>query len=154
MTICLYFPLADNSSDAMRDRLFIPDRADPPKILILDDDLVVLRTIAGHLTEIGYTSVVAEDYSRAINLMKSFRQSLDLVILDTYIRGSDQVKTIRSLKRMKEDLLVIGYSDADDEDHRILCEAGAQDILAKPIDRAALQSSIAKAFDNRVRHAA
>jgi CheY-like chemotaxis protein len=149
MTICLYFPLANGNRAIDTDRLFIPDVSKPPRIMILDDDLVVLRAIAGHLAEIGFTSVVAEDYSRAMNFMKSFRQSLDLVVLDTFIRGSDQIKTIRSLKRMKEKLMVIGYSNSAPDDDRALIEAGALEILPKPIHRQTLQDSVRRALGLR-----
>jgi CheY-like chemotaxis protein len=147
INICIYLPLAERNGLSSPDRLFIPDMTNPPRILIIDDDLVVLRAIDDHLKELGHVAVVAEDYSRAINLMKSYRTSLDIVILDTYIRGFDEVKTVRSLKRLKNEIQVIGFGDADDVSFSQLFDAGVVEFLPKPLERLRLQNSIVKAFD-------
>ena len=46
------------------------------KILVIDDDLMVLQTMQAVLTDMGYGCMVAGDYRKALELLKKYRHNL------------------------------------------------------------------------------
>ena len=123
-----------------------------PKILVVDDNLVVLRTLRMKLEASGYEFLGAEDGSKAVNTVRSERP--DLILLDIYFPPDisqgigatwDGLQILSWLRHMEEavntPVIAISGSTAPEDRERCL-QAGVADFLQKPIDRYTLLASI------------
>ncbi|MCB0339527.1 MAG: response regulator, partial [Bdellovibrionales bacterium] len=152
--VSIYLPVAQSDKS---DRLTSSARFDPtlhPNILVVDDDLMVLNTIESMLKDLGYSPVSAEDGPAALSLLRSYKDSLKLVLLDAIMPGMDGATLMRELKKVHKELRVIGFSGATPEHTRPMTEAGAIAILNKPIGSAELRSAIETALSTHPKLAA
>ena len=101
------------------------------KILIVDDDPELVRTVQTHLQNAGYQVSWVGDGNAALSTIE--RNRFDLLILDVVLpnmRGFDLCKEIRSVLPTIPILFLSGQSDPID---KILgLELGADDYLTKP----------------------
>ena len=115
----------------------------PKKILIVDDNPVVLKALMSALEPAGYKVFTALDASEAFNIVR--REKPDLFLLDIFfppdVVGSgntwDAFRILQWLQRMGEakDTPVIVISVAEPEKYEKLClDAGARAFLHKPVD--------------------
>jgi len=106
------------------------------KILVIDDDRLVRKTIEVALKKADYQVVLAEDGDQAISELK--RQMFDLVISDIRMpikNGVEAVREIRALvnANVHADIPIIfvtGYADMSEELNAV--EHG--EIILKPFD--------------------
>jgi len=118
-----------------------------PEILVVDDDIMVLQTMRAILKDLGYGCVAAEDYRKALNLVKAHKSDLRLVLLDALMPGMDGLALLKKIKRISKALKVIGFSGAPSELTRPMLEAGALRILRKPVDPRVLQEAIRETLE-------
>lgn len=106
------------------------------KILVIDDDDLVRRSVEKLLTHTGYDVTIAHDFESAIKVIRS--KEVDLVISDIRMPGKNGVETVREIRRLvceytKRDLPIIfitGYAESIDElKAEILGE-----VILKPFD--------------------
>lgn len=118
------------------------------KLLVADDDRVVLFTLVEGLREAGFEVVEARDGARALALCRSERP--DLALLDIRMPGLDGLELAR---RLREETTVpfLFFTAYDDEELvQQAVKLGALGYLVKPLDvprivpmlRAALARSI------------
>src|SRR5947208_14697685 len=62
--------------------VFVPEEVKSRKILIVDDDAVILKTVSIKLSNVGYQVVTAVDGADAIRAMREERP--DLIIVDIH----------------------------------------------------------------------
>ena len=113
-----------------------------PDILIVDDDAMVLETVSAVLHDAGYACVVADDMPHALSLARAHHASLRLVLVDAVMPGADSPALIRKLLRLGGALKVVGFSGAGPEHTQPLLEAGAQQIIHKPVEPRELKNTI------------
>lgn len=113
-----------------------------PDILIIDDDLVILQSIANVLQDAGYRSVTASNRRAAIQNFKRYTSSLRVVILDAILPSAHGSAVLKQLKRINPDVLVVGFSGASTPDLESLRDAGAAAVLRKPIAPAKLVETV------------
>lgn len=122
------------------------------KLLVADDDRVVLFTLAEGLREAGYEVVEARDGPRALALCRS--EQPDLALLDIRMPGLDGLELARRL-RAETTVPFLFFTAYDDEELvQQAVKLGALGYLVKPLDvarivpmlRAALARS--QAFDS------
>jgi DNA-binding response OmpR family regulator len=104
------------------------------KILIVDDEPNVLRTVSYALEVEGYEVVVAKNGVEALNKVQS--EAPDLVILDVMMPEMSGVEVCEQLRKKPETihLPVIMFSALSQVQDKIRClEAGADEYLTKPI---------------------
>lgn len=102
------------------------------KLLLADDDRVVLFTLAEGLREAGFEVIEARDGQRALDLCRSERP--DLALLDIRMPGLDGLELAR---RLRADTTVpfLFFTAHDDEDLvREAVKLGALGYLVKPLD--------------------
>jgi putative two-component system response regulator len=105
------------------------------RILIVDDESAALIALATLLRREGFEVREARDGAAALNECASFRP--DLILLDILMPGVDGFEVCRRIKatpetRLTPVVLITGLSDTEDRINGI--NAGADDILSKPID--------------------
>lgn len=100
------------------------------KILIADDDTVVLDMLINTLQEHGFEVVAATDGESALQLAR--RQHPDLVLLDVMMPRLLGFEVCRELRRESNvPILMLTARDAED-DHIFGLDQGADDYIAKP----------------------
>lgn len=115
------------------------------KVLIVDDDEIMLQTLVDELDSLGASAEQAHTGKEAIEMLSSSdKNDYGVVIIDWKMPDMDGVETIH---RIREDvssdipiLLISAYDWSDIED--IAKEAGANGFVSKPIFRSTLYNKI------------
>jgi DNA-binding response OmpR family regulator len=100
------------------------------KILVIDDDTLLLRTISRILVADGHEVVTANGGERAMALYRSMHP--ELVITDIVMPGQEGIETIFTLRRDDNPVKIIAMSGMDSEMLETARLIGADDILEKP----------------------
>jgi DNA-binding response OmpR family regulator/two-component sensor histidine kinase len=109
----------------------ILDRQKRKRILIVDDEPMVLLFASETLKEAGYDVLVAEDGSAVASIVES--EPLDLVITDLVMREREGFETMMHLRKSNPDLPVVVISGAFSGHFlRSASIMGARATLAKP----------------------
>jgi DNA-binding NtrC family response regulator len=104
-----------------------------PSILIVDDDVGMVRTTALILGRKGYTVATAEDGPEAIE--KAKKQSFDMIFMDIKMPLMDGVETYRRIKQIRPEAVVMMMTAYAVEDLvQQALEEGAYGIIYKPLD--------------------
>ena len=110
------------------------------KILVIDDDLLLLRTIARILGSAGYEVLTASGGSRGMALFRQARP--EVVITDIVMPEQEGIETILTLRRDDTPVKIIAISGADVEMLETARLIGADDIIEKPFRADELLSCI------------
>ena len=87
--------------------------SDQGRVLVVDDDPLVLGMTERALRRYGFEVVTASDGPSAIELYRAEASSLDLVILDLTMPGMDGVDTCIELYKVNPDVEVVFASGYD-----------------------------------------
>ena len=143
----IYLPLALSENSDTQQTPLLSAEAPAPQILVIDDDSLVLGTVSSMLQDMGFGCLTADNYSKAISLAKSFSSSIKVVLLDAIMPGTDGVTVLKKLKKMNPALKVIGFSGAAPNETQPMLEAGAEQILMKPVAPKTLTEVIRSILD-------
>ena len=103
------------------------------RLLLVEDDESLCRTLEAHLSDIGYTVSSAADGETALGNIASFGP--DIVITDVQMPGMNGFELLQVLRKRQPDVDVIvftGYADVQGAIDAI--KQGAYDYLVKPVD--------------------
>lgn len=114
------------------------------KVLVVDDERVLVETIGYNLRREGYTVVAAYDGEEALQLAR--REGPDIVLLDLMLPKLDGFEVCRALRReMTAPILML--SAREDEIDKVLgLELGADDYLTKPFSMRELVARVKAMF--------
>ncbi|MDO9313938.1 MAG: response regulator [Burkholderiaceae bacterium] len=107
-------------------------RGQSGKILVVDDDRLVLATLAHGLTEAGYEVIDADNGDDAILLAREHRP--DLALLDIRMEGMSGFDVAAYLREYCKMPFMFLSAFSDDDTVRQVHELGAVDYLVKPLD--------------------
>ena len=116
---------------------------DKHTILIVDDEPKGRKTLQVLLMTHDYTLAFAADGQEA--LVKAAELTPDVILLDVMMPGMDGFAVCRQLRAIPNlaEIPVIMVTALDDQDSRLQgIEAGADDFVSKPFDRAELRARI------------
>lgn len=116
------------------------------KILLIDDEIEFISTLAERLEIRGYNAKIAESGETGISMIVN--ETFDVAILDLMMPGLNGLDTLRQIKTIDDTLPVIlltGHGSTKDgmEGMRL----GAFDFLMKPLDINDLLEKIKLALD-------
>ena len=103
------------------------------RVLVVDDDADIRVNITDILNDLGYETAMAEDGEAALNCVRA--SSFEVVVLDYKMPGMDGVTLCRELKKLQPSIatiMVTAYAGNDGAKQAI--DAGAQNVLRKPVD--------------------
>jgi len=101
------------------------------KILVVDDEAVLVETIAYNLEQAGYQVITAADGASA--LQAAHRETPDLIILDLMLPGIGGLEVCRRLRAAGDEVAVLMLTARDGVADRVAgLETGADDYLVKP----------------------
>lgn len=101
-----------------------------PKILIVDDEVTLTKTIRAYLEQEGYQVAVAHDGFAALNTVAGFQP--ELIILDIMLPGLNGLELLRQLRRHSDVYVLMLTAKADETDKVVGLTLGADDYLTKP----------------------
>jgi len=111
-----------------------------PKILIVDDDVRICRTLRSYLKREGYRVKIAADGEEMWREIEAFEP--DLVLLDVVLPGTDGVTLARELRKISDLGIIMLTGKNDPVDQIIGLEMGADDYVTKPFDERQLLARI------------
>jgi CheY-like chemotaxis protein len=108
------------------------------RILIIDDEELITKSLLKFLNKQGYEVTIAKNGTEALAIIKE--AEFDLVISDVRMPEMDGLETIRQLRAYLEksnrqpipEVLITGYADM--EKYMSAKELGVSDYLYKPFD--------------------
>lgn len=124
---------------------------DIKKILIVDDDKIVVETIVQSLEEDehGYELISAADGFEAESQVKHFKP--DLLILDIMmpdINGYEVCKKMKSDEKTRDIKIIVLSAYLDDENYKKMKEFGADACFSKPLPLPELRKEVAKLLES------
>jgi DNA-binding response OmpR family regulator len=125
-------------------------------VLLIDDDLELLRQIATAFVSAGYRVQVAQDGQ--IGLTRFLDAPTDLVVTDIVMPNREGIETIMALKKASRTVKVIavsgGYRVGPDDFLNLARHVGADAGLAKPFRLNALLDLAARVLASPAQEAA
>ena len=118
---------------------------DKYRILLVDDESLILDVGGQMLSKIGLEVVTAEDGMSAIEIYKKQMVSIDLVILDLIMPGIDGIDTYQLLKEMDPNVKVL-ISSGYRKDERVenFLKESSTGFIKKPFSLAHLSDEVRK----------
>ncbi|MBT9537704.1 MAG: PAS domain S-box protein [Nitrospirae bacterium] len=118
-------------------------------ILVIDDDARIRELCMDILKPLGYRVLLAGDGSEGIDIFKTMKDEISLVITDIImpkIGGSEVFQALRTIKPDAKVMLFSGYSQNGFTDIDKLLKSGAKGFIQKPFTRYAIAYAIKKAL--------
>ncbi len=108
------------------------------KILLIDDDPLILKSVKRLFDKEGYDVETAEEPEEGIE--KARNQDFNLIVCDIRMPGIDGIKLITQVKEYRKNnnkkdipvILITGYSSEEAPIHAI--KLGVKDYILKPFD--------------------
>ncbi len=113
------------------------------RILVVDDEPVLVETIAYNLEQAGYQVTTAADGSSALEAAR--RETPDLIILDIMLPEMDGLEVCRQLRRENNTVttpIMMLTAKGDEIDKVVGLEVGADDYVTKPFGRRELLARV------------
>ncbi|MDP8951742.1 MAG: response regulator transcription factor [Actinomycetota bacterium] len=108
-----------------------PERGAPAEILIVEDDVVILETLAYNLGRYGFRVRKATDAAEALKLARQMRP--DLILLDVMLPGESGIRLCERIRQEDQEVVVVMVTARDAEEDKVRgFEAGADDYVTKP----------------------
>jgi two-component system alkaline phosphatase synthesis response regulator PhoP len=100
------------------------------RILLVDDELVIVETVRAYLEVEGYMVQTASDGPGALTLARSFHP--DIIVLDLMLPGLDGLEVLRRLRQRSDVYVLLLTAKAHETDKVVGLTMGADDYVTKP----------------------
>src|SRR5512135_2691279 len=100
------------------------------KILVVDDELEIVKVVRAYLEQSGFRVVTASDGQQALAAFR--HEKPDLVILDLSLPKMDGLDVCRAIRRESNTPVIMLTARVDEADKLIGLEIGADDYIVKP----------------------
>ncbi len=118
------------------------------KILVIDDDQSIRKTLTSYLKKQGYEVLSAENGTAGIEIVKS--EPPDLIITDIRMPGADGFEVLKNVKEIDPHIHVIIITAFDDMHTTVKAmQQGAYDYIEKPLEIDKLKLTIQRALENK-----
>jgi DNA-binding NtrC family response regulator len=116
------------------------------KILIVDDDLSLLRVLDHHLSEAGYNTTAISKPKEALKLLD--KGSFDMVLSDMKMPDVSGLDILRNVNKLGADVIFIIITGVPTVDEAVeAMKLGAFDFIQKPVDKTHLLRVVEKASE-------
>ncbi len=117
------------------------------KILVVDDEKIIVKGIKYNLEQEGYQVVTAFDGEEAVKLARD--NSINLILLDVMLPKMDGLTACRTIRSFSDVPIIMLTARSEDIDKILGLEYGADDYITKPFNIREVTSRI-KAILRRV----
>jgi len=100
------------------------------KVLVVDDEVKLVRLIKAYLEEAGFEVVTAYDGDQALQQFE--REAPDLIVLDLMLPQIDGLEVARRVRRRSDVPLIMLTARVEETDRVVGLELGADDYVTKP----------------------
>jgi PAS domain S-box-containing protein len=142
-TFRVSFPvgLSDEPADVPLDRPMLPDAADRPVVLVVEDNAVNQDLARHQLDRLGAVAVVVTTAEEAIEL--TVERHFDAILMDHQLPGMNGRDATRELRRRDVTTPIVGITaSATAADEQACLDAGMDAFLAKPVGLARLSETL------------
>lgn len=101
-------------------------------ILIVDDDINILKLLDIHLSEQGYTVFSAKDGMEALEILK--KEACDLAVVDVMMPFIDGFRLTEEIRAQYDIPVILLTAKSEIEDKEQGFQAGTDDYLVKPFE--------------------
>lgn len=119
-------------------------------ILTVDDSVTIRRIIKKNIAAMGHEVIEAADGNEALAALADPANQVDLVILDWNMPGMTGLEVLKRIKadpKLKDTVVMMLTSEADQNCVVDALRAGAQNYLTKPFDNKMLSLKIQESLD-------
>ena len=129
-----------------------PEHPGPPgrertRVLVLDDDPLMLRLVRDELAAVGWTALPTSDPRELAHLIETERP--DLVLLDLVLPGTDGIDLMQRTPELAELPVIFISRYGNDDTIAKALELGADDYIVKPFSPTELVARIRAALRRR-----
>ena len=121
------------------------------RILVVDDENLLVKGIKFNLENDGYEVVTGSDGMEAVE--KASNHDIDLIVLDLMMPRLDGLEACRKIRELSDVPIIMLTAKADDMDKLMGFEHGADDYLTKPFNilelKARIRALLRRAGSNR-----
>ena len=118
------------------------------RILIVDDEKNIVRSLTGVLSDEGYEISTTGDGVEALEIIQ--KDPPDLVLLDIWLPGMDGIEVLKTLKTYNSGVEVLIMSGHGTIDTAVkVTKLGAQDFIEKPFSLDRITESIQNTLQER-----
>lgn len=110
------------------------------KILVVDDEKLLVKGIKFNLENEGYQVLTAYDGATAVELAR--QETLDLIILDLMMPGLSGSEACMKIREFSDVPIIMLTARSEDADKLIGFESGADDYITKPFNILELKARI------------
>lgn len=110
------------------------------KIMVVDDELLLVKGMKFNLEKEGYTVETAYDGATAIDMAKT--EEFDLIILDLMMPQVDGLTACMRIREFSNVPIIMLTARSEDADKIIGLESGADDYITKPFNILELKARI------------
>ena len=138
-----------------REALQASQRADVPRLLVVEDDLTSLLAVSTNLRKAGYVVVEAKDGASAWDLYDTQEQQecFDLVLTDVRMPVMDGLVLSQKLREADPDLPIVVMTTYDDKETiKQALRLGVSDFIEKPVDFKYLSECVDQLLAMRPKH--
>jgi DNA-binding response OmpR family regulator len=119
------------------------------RILLAEDNKLILETVAHSLTREGYEIVKALDGKECLKILEN--NTVDLIITDLYmpfINGHEVISILRDERKISTPILVLSAGGSEENVLKAF-ELGADDFMVKPFSLVELNIRVRKLLSMR-----
>lgn len=114
------------------------------KILVVDDEDTLLRTVRAYLEQEGFTVQTASNGRLALIIFREFKP--DLLVLDIMLPEVDGLEVLRRIRQISDVYVIMLTAKAEEADKVIGLGLGADDYVTKPFSPRELVARIKAAL--------
>ncbi len=130
------------------ERLVSPQALKKSRVMIVDDEPIMMEVVQAFLEDAGYTNfLTTDDSTRALALM--IEQRPDVLLLDLFMPGIDGFELLAQIRgeaKLRYLPVIVLTAASDSETKLRALELGATDFLAKPVDPSELSLRLRNAL--------
>jgi serine/threonine protein kinase len=118
------------------------------KILVVDDEPFIRKSINEVLTDEGYEVKEAENSARGLELLS--REAFDIIFMDIQMPGKDGMETLKEIARENysaETIMISGHGNIETAVEAM--KFGAYDFMQKPFSMAKLKETVKNLMERR-----
>lgn len=118
------------------------------KILIVDDEILILKILKQELGDSGYSVVLASDGEEAIEKFK--KEEFDMVIVDNMMPKKSGIEVIKEIKKIKPNTIILMMTAFGSIKNAVeAIKEGAYDYITKPFENNDFVEKIKNILDNQ-----
>jgi len=115
-------------------------KTEPKKVMVIDNDLDMMRLLDGSLGTDGYDIVIAVDEADALSIMRKVNP--DMIIMDADNNDKESLRVLDSVRRHSDIPVIMITSDSAMGVLKSAFEHGADDFFCKPISKSVLLARV------------